>query len=347
MQEAVLYEKLDNRRVRCRVCPRLCSIASGKLGVCGVRLNRDGVLLVLNYGLCSSVAVDPIEKKPLFHFHPGSLCLSLGTVGCNLRCVHCQNWQIAHADAREDGAGLRFIDPAGQVRMAREHGCQGVAWTYNEPTIWLEYTVDSAKACREAGLYTAYVTNGYITFEALDLIGPHLDAYRVDVKGFTKEFYRKLAKVPDFKPILEAAMRAKKTWGCHVEVVTNVIPTWNDDDAQLRGIAEWIASELGPETPWHVTRFMPYLELSDLPATPVDTLERARRIGLDAGLKFVYLGNVPGHQAEDTSCPVCGLLDVERSGYSVGRYRVTPEGACEACGADLNIVGAGPTRSQR
>lgn len=338
MKEALLFNRLKENKVKCRLCPRLCVIKEGKRGYCGVRVNKEGTLYTLVYGLASSIAADPIEKKPLFHFYPGTLALSLGTLGCNLQCKHCQNWQIAHAEPDLSGHGLTGISPEETIRLAQRHGCLGVAWTYNEPTIWFEHTLDSAKLCKKEGLYTVYVTNGYITAEALDMIGPYLDSFRVDVKGFTKDFYRWLAKVPDFTPILKAAERAKRKWKMHVEVVTNIIPTRNDDEKQLRGIAQWIVSSLGPETPWHVTRFIPYLDLSHLSPTPVATLEKARGIGLEEGLRFVYLGNVSGHSAENTYCPHCGQMVIERTGYSLSRYEVE-KGKCKFCSADLNIVG--------
>jgi pyruvate formate lyase activating enzyme len=223
------------------------------------------------------------------------------------------------------------------VAMAGKYGCKGVAWTYNEPTIWFEYTLDGARLAKQKGLYTVYVTNGYITPEALDAIGPYLDAFRVDVKGFTNDFYRKLAQVPNWETILDAAVRAKKKWNMHVEIITLVIPTWNDDEAQLRSIADWIAEELGEMTPWHVTRFMPYLELSNIPPTPVETLERARDIGQKAGLKYVYIGNVPGHPGENTHCHNCKKLIIERSGYEIGENNVTSDGRCAFCKTDIGV----------
>lgn len=346
-KEAMFYESLSAGRVKCGLCPYLCIIAPGRAGYCGVRQNIDGKLYTMIYGKVSSVMADPIEKKPLFHFHPGTRALSLGTLGCNMRCIHCQNWQISHViPVKGVGNGkvynvieelpTQHLSPEEMVRLAKEYDCQGVAWTYNEPTIWFEYTYDGARLAKQNGLYTVYVTNGYITPEALDTIGPYLDAYRVDVKGFTKEFYKNLANIKDFKPVLEAAERAKKKWNMHVEIVTLVIPTWNDDEMQLRGIAKWIKEKLGPETPWHVTRFVPYLELAHLPPTPTETLEEARQIGLDAGLKFVYIGNVPGHAGENTYCPKCKKLLIERVGYEIGKYNVE-NGKCAFCKVDLNI----------
>ncbi len=339
MHEGLLYDKRPDGKIRCRVCPRLCVIAEGRLGICKSRQNLQGRCIALNYGKVCSVVADPIEKKPLFHFHPGSRVLSLGTLGCNMRCIHCQNWQIAHADFFEDGDELRDLPPEKLPYITGNSDCQGVAWTYNEPTIWLEYALDGARACHDHNLYTVFVTNGYITAEALDIIAPHLDAYRVDIKGFRPETYKFLARIKEVEPIFAAAEAAMHRYGCHVEIVTNIIPTVNDDEETLRNIAAWIAGKLGPKTPWHVTRFHPYLELSHLPSTPIETLERALAIGHEEGLKFVYVGNVPGHQAENTTCPGCRRVVIHRDGYRVGSKDVK-DGHCAFCGEDLNIAQA-------
>lgn len=337
MEEAALYERLDEGAVRCDVCPRRCTIRPDKRGYCQVRVNRDGRLYTLTYGRCSSIAADPIEKKPVFHYCPGTLVFSIGTLGCNFRCVHCQNWQIAHASPTLGAEELTDLGPEDAVLAAQRYGCRGVAWTYNEPTIWFEYILETSKICRESGLYTVMVTNGYITDEALDELGPHIDVFRVDVKGWTKESYRTLARVADPEAVRAAAVRARAKWGMHIEVVTNIVPTINDDDEQLRHIAEWIAGELGRKTPWHVTRFMPYLELSHLEPTPTTTLERARDIGRDAGLYFVYVGNVPGHEGENTYCHNCGRLVIDRVGFAIASMNLAG-GACAFCGHDLGVV---------
>ncbi|MFH1683598.1 MAG: AmmeMemoRadiSam system radical SAM enzyme [Candidatus Margulisiibacteriota bacterium] len=337
LKEAMFYKKLPDGKVHCFLCPWDCKIAERKVGICGVRQNREGKLYSLIYNVVSSVAVDPIEKKPLFHFHPGTKCLSVGTFGCNMRCGHCQNWQIAHVKLGEGKVpSAEHITPEQLIESAKESNSQGIAWTYNEPTIWFEYAYEGAKLAKKAGLYTVWVTNGYVSTEALDMIGPYLDAFRVDVKGFTEDLYFKLTKIKNFKPILEAAERAKKKWNMHVEIVTLVIPTMNDDDAQLKAIADWVVNNLGPETPWHVTRFVPYLEYSHLPPTPEATLDKARRIGLEAGLRFVYVGNVPGHKGENTYCPKCQKLLIERIGYQTDVKKVVG-GKCGFCGQDLNI----------
>ncbi len=336
MREAMLCDKLPDSRVRCNTCQWRCAIAPGKFGVCRMYQNRDGVLYNLNYAQVSSVAADPIEKKPLFHFFPDSLAFSLGGWGCNLHCQDCQNWEISCVENAESSFGPREISPQEAIELAKNNHCQGIAWTYNEPSVWFEYTLDSAKLAKENNLYTVYVTNGYLTPEALDTIGPYLDAWRVDVKGFSDSLYRKLAKVIRWQGILEVAQRAKVKWGMHVEIITNIIPTMNDDDQQLEGIANWIRDELGELTPWHVTRFHPQYHMAHLPSTPISTLEHAYDIGRQAGLKFVYVGNVPGHKSENTVCYSCGELIVERFGYQT--KIVGLEGSkCRFCGAELNF----------
>ena len=336
MREALLYEKLPGSAVRCGTCQWRCKINPSKFGVCGMYQNIDGTEFNLNYGRVSSVAADPIEKKPLFHFHPGTLCFSLGTLGCNFRCKHCQNWEISTAESGYLMSSCRELLPAASVEMAQRDDCQGMAWTYNEPAIWLEHTYESAKAAKAAGLYTVYVTNGYATPEQLDTIGPYLDAWRVDIKGFTDRFYQELSGVPRWREILDVTKRAKDKWNMHVEVVTNIIPTMNDDNEQLEGIAGWIYSALGELTPWHVTRFYPHHEVTDLPPTPQETIDRACDIGKKAGLKFIYAGNIPGHENESTKCYNCGKIVIKRWGYDV-KVGGLSGSKCKYCGAELNF----------
>ncbi|MBN1374657.1 MAG: AmmeMemoRadiSam system radical SAM enzyme [Dehalococcoidia bacterium] len=337
MAEGLLYEQMGGQRVRCNICLWRCVINPGRMGVCGVRRNEKGAVVPLNYARVSSLAADPIEKKPLFHFFPGSSVLSFGSIGCNFHCAHCQNWEIACADEPHSLLGdLREISSGDAVRMAKSRKCSGLAWTYNEPVIWLEYTLDTARLAHENGLYTAFVTNGYATPEALDLLGPHLDAWRVDVKGFTDQLYRRIARVSHWRSILDTAERARHKWNMHVEVVTNIIPTMNDDENQLADIAVWIREKLGELTPWHITRFYPHREMTHLPPTPLTTLENAYEIGVKAGLRFIYLGNVPGNAHEDTVCYNCGKTVIERSGYLTRPLGVNGAN-CLFCGADLNI----------
>ncbi len=336
MPEAMLYEKLPDARVQCHTCQWGCKIGVDKFGVCGMYQNKDGTLHNLNYAIVSSVAADPIEKKPLFHFFPGSSAFSLGTLGCNFHCQHCQNWEISSADSKALWRGCQELQPEAAIEAAKRSQCQGIAWTYNEPAIWFEYTLDSAKLAKENDLYTVYVTNGYSTPEALDTIGPYLDAWRVDIKGFSDSFYRELAKIPHWRRILEVTKRAKAKWNMHVEVITNIIPTMNDDDQQLEGIANWIRNELGELTPWHVTRFYPHHHLRHLPPTPISTLEHAYDIGRKAGLKFIYAGNVPGHRSENTICYSCGKPVVQRFGYQTEVVGLE-NSRCKFCGAELNF----------
>lgn len=349
MKESLHYEKLNNGDVKCHICPWHCHIHPSRQGYCKTRINREGVLYTLIYDVASSIAVDPIEKKPLFHFFPASQVFSVGTWGCNMRCQHCQNWHISYAqydqgewvvDGRREGEG-RTLTVEESVALAKGYRCKGIAWTYNEPTIWFEYTLDGARLAKASGLYTVYVTNGYITAEALDALGPYLDAFRVDIKGFTDEFYRRLTRLPrrSWKNILEMAVRAKEKWNLHVEVVTNIIPTYNDDDEQLRGLSRWIKEDLGPETPWHVSRFYPHAYLRHLPPTPLAALERARHIGFQEGLRFIYTGNVLESEGENTYCYQCQKIVIEREGYQTQVKSVAAGGKCLHCGADLNIRG--------
>ncbi|MCE5315247.1 MAG: AmmeMemoRadiSam system radical SAM enzyme [Armatimonadota bacterium] len=340
LKKAVLAENIGEGRIECNICQRRCRISEGGVGYCRTKVNYHGTLYDTIYGVISSAAADPIEKKPVYHYKPGSRCFSVGTLGCNFRCVFCQNWQIAYADPVESGeeACRTGVTPEILVAWAKDINCEGVAWTYNEPSIWLNYTLDCAKLCKEAGLYTVYVTNGYATPEGLDLIGPYLDVYRVDIKSMDDHFYKQLAKVPSAQGILDVTRRAQMEWGMHVECVTNIIPGWNDSVDNLTKTARWIADTLGTKTPWHVTRFFPYGELSNVPLTPSATLETAVRIGKEAGLEFVYLGNIATDTGENTYCPRCGNLVVRRSGYEtrvVGG--VTDEGKCANDGEWLNM----------
>jgi pyruvate formate lyase activating enzyme len=335
MKECLLYDPLPQGNLKCNLCQVRCTVRPGQAGFCHTRLNRDGKLWTLIYGVTSAVAVDPIEKKPVNHAYPGTKILSAGTRGCNFRCPGCQNWEISHDKPSEDASNLERMLPVDSVDLAIREGCEGICWTYNEPTIWFEHTLEAAVEARRRGLYTAYITNGYITPEALDMIGPHLDIYRLDLKAFNRKAYKAISGgLARFEEILTVAHRAKFRHGMHVEVVTNVTPGVNDDDAQLNGMAHWIATELGKETPWHVTRFYPYLDLAHIPPTPIRRLEEAHAIGKAHGLEFVYVGNVPGHPLEHTYCPRCSELLVDRSGYAIGDIRIR-DGRCGACGCPI------------
>lgn len=336
MREAIIYQRLPDFKVKCGTCQWRCRINPGHYGACGMYTNIEGVEYNLNYPFVSSMAVDPIEKKPLFHFYPGTLCFSLGTLGCNFHCKHCQNWEISTPDHNSIAGMCREVKPEETIKMAQRSGCRGIAWTYNEPTIWFEYTMESARLARVAGLYTVYVTNGYATPETLDTIGPYLDAWRVDIKGFSDRFYREVAGVPRWREILDVTKRAREKWNMHVEAVTNIIPTMNDDEEQLTALAQWIKDELGELTPWHVTRFYPQHKLTHLPPTPISTIEKACAIGKKVGLKFVYSGNVPGHESESTYCYNCNNLIVKRTGYQTQLIGLA-DSHCKFCGKDLNF----------
>ncbi len=336
IREAMLYDKLDGNKVRCRVCSHRCIVADGKRGLCRVRENRNGTFYTLIYNTVSSEAVDPIEKKPLFHFYPGTLAYSLGTIGCNFRCEHCQNWTISQIGI--DEAYTVEITPEEAVQRALAAGARTIAWTYNEPTIWYEYTYNCAKLAKGAGLATAYITNGYITKEALEHISPYLDAFRVDIKAFTEDFYKKVASAK-LGPVLGSAKLAREL-GMHVEVVNLVIPDHNDSAEEIRNLIRWVYENLGADTPVHFTRFHPQYHMSDIIATPIHKLEEAHRIGTEEGMKFVYTGNMPGHDHENTYCPACRKLLIRRRMFTMVGYDITPEGTCPRCGEPIPVVGA-------
>jgi pyruvate formate lyase activating enzyme len=336
MKEAWLYERLEGQKVRCHLCSHRCTIVEGKVGTCGVRRNEGGRLVSLVYGQAVSQAVDPIEKKPLFHFYPGTSSYSIATVGCNFRCRFCQNADISQMP-REGGRILgRFTSAEEIVARAQSRGCMSLSYTYTEPTVFFEYTRDIAVLARRAGLANTYVTNGYMTGEMLEALYPYLDAANVDLKAFRDQFYRQQCGAR-LQPVLDSLKRMKQQ-GVWVEVTTLIIPGLNDDREELRELAGFIASELGPETPWHVSRFHPTYKLLDRPRTPVSTLETAWQIGKEVGLRYVYMGNVPGAQGENTYCYQCGKLVIGRWRFSV-RERHVRDGTCAFCGTPLDGVG--------
>jgi pyruvate formate lyase activating enzyme len=328
---AILVEQYGDA-LRCDCCVRRCVINEGKHGVCGTRVNNNGALYSEIFGMVSSASSDPVEKKPLYHFHPGKTVYSLGSMGCSLKCPGCQNWQISQDTSAV--SRLRYLSPADAVNTAISQGDAGICWTYNEPAIWLEYTLESAILAKKAGLFTAYITNGTATREHLDIIGEYLDAYRVDIKAITPDNYHKLTGYNDPAEILINTIYAKKKWGMHVECVTNITPTMNDTPDELSKIAWWISKNLGAETPWHITRFYPQYELQNIPATPLSTIDMAYEIGTDAGLKYIYVGNIPGDKRQDTLCPICKAIIIERYGFSMLN---DVSNICE-CGYKLPIV---------
>jgi len=322
---SLLQEEL-NGKIRCNVCERRCVIVPGGLGWCRTRENRDGKLVTLIYGAVSSLAVNPIEKKPFYHFYPGSLTLTAGSWSCNFGCPWCQNWDISKTPPSGRG---QYISPEQFVDETERHGCQGTSISFNEPTLSLEWSLEVFRLARQRGLYNTYVTNGYMTPEAVSLLmDAGLDAMNVDVKGDAAAV-RKYCKGIDVDKVW-AACKLAHSRGVHVEITTLVVPGVNDADAALRGIAQRMAADLGADVPWHVTAFRPAYQFT-APPTPVRTLERAWQIGKDAGLEFVYTGNVPGLRYDNTYCPKCRTLLIERLGFDV-LLNAIRGGRCPHCG---------------
>ncbi len=333
MHEARLYERVEDGTVRCSLCPHRCTIRDGKQGVCGVRINRDGALYAATYGKILAEAVDPIEKKPLFHFLPGSFSYSLGTIGCNFHCAHCQNWHLSQQTL--EMKALHDLSPDQGVKRALESGSASISWTYNEPTIWHEYALDMGTLARQEGLGTVYVTNGYITEEGLRELSGMLNAFRVDIKSFSDDFYRKVCG-GRLQPVLDSTVLAAEL-GMHVETVTLVIPGLNDSMEEMDALITWVLENLGPDTPMHFTRFHPEYKMQDRGPTRVETLEKIYEHAKELGLHYPYLGNVFDHPYESTYCPVCGQLAIERSGF-VSRIRGLEDHRCTQCGEYIAYV---------
>lgn len=329
MSKALLYEPLPNQAVRCTLCRHRCLIAQSQRGICRIRENREGLLVTLVDNQIVAEQIDPIEKKPLFHLLPGSRSYSVAAVGCNFRCRHCQNATIAQYDTH-DSPTLpgRPLPPEEAVHRAQENSCRSIAYTYTEPTVWFEYALTTARLAAEKGLYNIFVTNGYITPEALGMIAPVLHAANIDLKGFSDDFYRRICGAR-LGEVLDC-IRDYRRRGIWIELTTLVIPGLNDDSPQLNGIARFIADELGPDTPWHVSRFFPCHQMTDRPPTPLISLEQALEAGDRAGLHYVYEGNVAAGR-EQTICPYCGALVIGRSGYQITRLNLT-DGSCGSCG---------------
>lgn len=335
--DAWFYETLDDRKVRCRLCSHECVISRGKRGICGVRENRDGTLETRVYGRLIAANDDPIEKKPVFHLLPGSRSFSIATVGCNFKCRFCQNADIAQMPSDRNGMVTGDVfTPRQVVAAARDRGCASIAYTYTEPTVFFEFACDTAQLGHRQGLKNIFVTNGYMRPEALERISPWLDAANVDLKAFSDDFYRQQcgARLEPVKRTLRQ-MKARNIW---VEVTTLIIPGLNDNPGELVRLAAFIAADLGPETPWHVSRFHPTYRLTDRESTPVPTLLQARQIGVAAGLKYVYTGNIPGMGGEDTVCPGCGKTVIARRGFRITDYRIR-EGRCRSCKTVIEGVG--------
>ncbi len=346
MKEALFYEQLEEQHVRCTLCPHFCKIAPSHKGACGVRINRDGKLVTLVADRVIAQEVDPIEKKPLFHFLPGSLAYSIATVGCNLRCLYCQNWEISQGPKAHPPEALDFacpnltggeadwmagtpVTPQAIVSSALASGCRSIAYTYTEPTIFFELALETAKAARAAGLKNIFVTNAFITPDALQTILPYLDAANIDLKSFSDPFYKRVCGA-QLGPTLDA-IRMYKAGGAWIELTTLLIPGRNDNESELRALAGFIKSDLGAYVPWHVIRFFPMYKMAQLPITPIESLGRAERIGRDAGLQHVYIGNVFEGGSENTFCPGCHALVVWRSGMMLVENRLHGSN-CAECG---------------
>lgn len=334
MREAMLYEKLSNGKVRCNLCAHRCVISEGSRGICHVRENRGGKLYSLVYGQLIAEHVDPIEKKPLFHFYPGSGAYSIATAGCNFRCPWCQNWEISQMPRERHIIVGEEKPPEKVVSATQRTNCKSIAYTYTEPTVFFEYTYDTSKLARERGIANVYVTNGYMTEEMLNEYHHLLDAANVDLKAFRDETYRRYMGAR-LEPVLNS-LKLMKRFGIWVEVTTLIIPTINDDPIELRDIARFIADELGKDTPWHISRFFPAYKMTSLPPTPIEKLLRAYEIGKEEGLQYVYLGNVP--QEENTYCYNCGEVLIRRVGYYVAR-NIIADSKCPRCGSHIAGVG--------
>ena len=335
LHQAILFERHPENKVKCNLCARRCLISDGASGFCLVRKNQGGTLYTLNYGKAVSACVDPISKKPLSHFNPGAQVMSVAAAGCNFRCQFCDNWMISQ---EKEVAGTNF-PPANIVKMAREKNCQGIAYTYTEQTIYMEYACDTAELAHQVGFFNTFVTNGYMTPEAVKAVAPYLDAATVDFKaGGDPDFYKSVSAVPNVAAIYEA-LKELKVQGIHIEITNLVVPKIGDDMDRLRGMAKWIKDYLGKDTPFHLLRFHPDYKMTTVPATPIQTLEQAYMTCKEVGLNYAYLGNVPGHPAENTYCPNCNEAVVKRYSFEITRWNLTKDMRCPVCGTTIPIKG--------
>lgn len=325
--EAQFYQRLHDKKIKCKLCPRECTVGDRERGYCGVRENRGGTYYSLVHSRVCASHVDPIEKKPLFHYLPGTLAFSLATAGCNVNCKFCQNWDISQS--RPEQVPSVFTPPQRVAELARQYGCPTIAYTYSEPVVFSEFLMDAADAGHAAGLRSIVVSNGYIQEEALKAAYGKMDAVKIDLKAFSESYYAKVV-TGQLKPVLDTLVTLRKM-GKWTEIVYLVVPTLNDDDAEFRGLAQWVKANLGAEVPLHFTQFHPDYLLKNLPITPVPTLERAKAIADAEGLRYVYIGNVPGHPAQNTYCPKCRHLLVERVGFTASRISISKDGRCPFC----------------
>jgi len=333
LKEAVLYESLDDKKVRCNLCNWRCVIKDGDSGHCQVRKNIDGKLHSLNYHKLCSANPDPIEKKPLFHFQPGSRSFSIAAPGCNFQCVFCQNWQISQQVIEEEQINGQKLEPGQIVQFALKADCKSMAYTYTEPTVFMEFAADCGKIAKQKGLANVFVSNGFMTKEAIDFASDWLDGINVDLKSFSEDYYKNLCKAK-LKPVLETIDYIANHTKIWMEVTTLVVPGQNDSDSELKQIADFLLNTCGPDTPWHVSRFYPQYKYSDSPPTPASTLQRAYDIAKAAGLRYVYIGNLRSAKAENTYCPKCQHLLIERKGYYITKNEIK-NGCCADCGEKI------------
>jgi pyruvate formate lyase activating enzyme len=328
--EAVYYKKLDYKEVECELCPRKCKVGNKERGYCGVRENEEGIYYTLVHSRVCSAGVDPIEKKPFFHYLPGTRSFSIATAGCNMNCKFCQNWQISQV--RPEQVENYYLPPEAVAQFAKANKCVSIAYTYSEPIIFYEYMLDCARAGHKENLKSVIITAGYIEHDPLVELCKNLDAVKIDFKAFTDKFYREICSC-ELKPIMNVLVELKKI-GIWTEIVYLMVPTLNDDMKDIKRMCQWMKKELGTDMPIHFSRFHPTYLMKNLPPTPVSSLEQARQIALEAGLNYVYIGNVPGHEAEKTYCPKCKKVVVDRIGYTITQMNLN-NGKCKFCGETI------------
>jgi pyruvate formate lyase activating enzyme len=324
--EARFYRKLQNRKVKCTLCPRECTVRDNERGYCGVRENRGGTFYSLVHSRVAAANVDPVEKKPLFHYLPGTTAFSLGTAGCNVNCKFCQNWNISQSQPEQVPA--QYVPPQRVAELAKQYGSPTIAFTYSEPVVFSEYLMDASDAGHEAGIRSIVVSNGYMQEDALKAAYGKMDAVKIDLKSFSESYYRQVV-TGQLKPVLDSLVNLRKL-GKWTEIVYLTVPTLNDSDQEFRGLAQWVKANLGEDVPLHFTQFHPEYLMKNLPITPVATLERAKAIADAEGLHYVYIGNVPGHPAQNTYCPKCRKMLVERVGFTASRMLIEKD-HCPFC----------------
>jgi len=328
MKESILYTKLPDKKVQCNLCSHRCIISNSKKGTCGVRENKEGILYSLNYGKLAAQHIDPIEKKPLFHFYPGSLSYSIATAGCNFKCIFCQNFDLSQMPERTNQISGQYVSPEEVIEQAIMHNCKSISYTYTEPAIYLDYALEVAKIAHQRNITNVFVTNGYFTPESLKEITPYLDAANVDLKSFSDDFYKKLCSAK-LQPVLDS-IKLLKDSGVWIEVTTLLIPSKNDSNQEVQSIAEFIAS-IDKDIPWHISAFYPTYKLLEIPPTPAKTLLNARKIGINAGLRYVYTGNILDRDTEITYCYNCGEILIERFAYDIVN-KLDYNSSCPSCG---------------